>query len=524
MQPEPPQIPGLTEWRPFARGGLARVWRARQVSLDRPVAVKVYDTQLNDRGQRRRFLEESAAAGRLSAHPNVVTVHDAGILPDGRPYLLMELYTAGSLARWLKSEDKPSETRVRDLGVRLAGALAAAHAAGVLHRDLKPSNVLVDPYGEPALADFGLAVVHHHQLETGDDPVHATPAYAPPEVLRGQRATEAGDVYSLAATLHALLAGRPFRRLSGGPLTKTELLQLAEQPVPPLPQVGWHLVGVLAGALDADPAARPTAAAFRDQLAALDLGSADYRPRRARAAEPGGHARRRLLVPLALVAALLAIVGPFTAWRLTQADSSVVGGPVAAAARPVAPASAGSAEEAPTPADSSPSVDAAALLAGCRERVQTADRVLREAEVGIGHWNAHVQAQTDLNAGKITGPEMGAIFTRTRTAGPADLQRYAKAVRSHARAEGTCAPVAGARAELSTALSRCAGRAQAQRPVLRAAEDAMGDWHHHLMAMQASRQHYVHDAQFGWIRTWRAAPPHLNAWKDAVEGLDAPAC
>ena len=104
---EHPHIRGLSEWRPLARSGLAVVWEARQLSLSRLVAVKVYQSEL-DESDRDRFLREAAAAGRLSDHPGVVTVHDAGILSDDRPYLIMELYPGGSLTQWLKPENRPS--------------------------------------------------------------------------------------------------------------------------------------------------------------------------------------------------------------------------------------------------------------------------------------------------------------------------------------------------------------------------------------------------------------------------------
>ena len=129
---EHPHIRGLSEWRPIARGRLAVIWEARQMPLDRLVAVKVYQREL-DEDDRRRFLQE-AAAGRLSDHPGIVTTHDAGILPDDRPYLIMELCPGGSLIQWLEPENRPSEERVRQVGVRIADALAAVHARGVLHR------------------------------------------------------------------------------------------------------------------------------------------------------------------------------------------------------------------------------------------------------------------------------------------------------------------------------------------------------------------------------------------------------
>ena len=154
---EHPRIQGLSEWRLLASGGRSVVWAARQLTLDRPVAVKVYQREL-DEDDRRRFLREAAAA-RLSGHPGIVTTHDAGILTDDRPYLIMDLCSGGSLTEWLKPENRPSEERVRQVGVRIADALAAVHAGGVLHRDVKPANILIDSFGNPGLADFGLAAV-----------------------------------------------------------------------------------------------------------------------------------------------------------------------------------------------------------------------------------------------------------------------------------------------------------------------------------------------------------------------------
>ena len=96
----PPDIPSIGDWQPLARGGFATVWRARQLTLDRPVAVKVDDRTLETEVERRRFLGETKAAGNLSGHPGIVTVHDAGLLPDGHPYLIMKLCSGGSLTSW----------------------------------------------------------------------------------------------------------------------------------------------------------------------------------------------------------------------------------------------------------------------------------------------------------------------------------------------------------------------------------------------------------------------------------------
>ena len=202
-----PDIAGLSEWKLLSRAEPTEVWQARQLSPDRLVAVKVFQRELAD-DERRRFLREAAAAGRLSDHPGMVTTYDAGTLPDGRPYLIMELCPGGSLTEWLKPENRPSEEQVRQVGLRIADALAAAHACGVLHRNVTPANILIGDDGEPRLADFGLLAL----LGADADPAETPPVpsrYAPPEAFRMQPATESSDVFSLAATLYALLAGSP---------------------------------------------------------------------------------------------------------------------------------------------------------------------------------------------------------------------------------------------------------------------------------------------------------------------------
>ena len=181
------------------------VWQARQTTLNRLVAVKIDDRQLDSERERRRFLREAGAAGRMSGHAGIVTVHDAGILPDDRPYLVMELCPGGSLNTWVKREGKPGPAGVIEVGTRIADALAAAHAIGVIHRDIKPANILIDSYGNAGLADFGLAAIPEPDAAPAEAMEALTPAYAPPEVLAGEPATAAGDVYALSATLYLSL-------------------------------------------------------------------------------------------------------------------------------------------------------------------------------------------------------------------------------------------------------------------------------------------------------------------------------
>ena len=307
-----PDIPGIGDWQPLARGGFATVWRARQRTLDRPVAVKVDDRALHSESERRRFLGEAKAAGNLSGHPAIVTVHDAGILADGRPYLVMKLCSGGSLTNWLRVDNRQSVERICSVGARVADALAAAHEAGMLHRDVKPANILIDGYGNPGLADFGLAAP-----EPGSDS-SMTVAYAPPEVILGEAPSEAGDVYQLAATLYALLSGRPPSEHSGGSTSLADRVARLKEPPEPLPGVEDHLMRVLLDGLAFAPADRPTAAEFRDRLAAL---AAKYDG-------SGGPSRKRVRqVALTLVAAtvvsLLVVMLGGSSVYLYEIDRSV---------------------------------------------------------------------------------------------------------------------------------------------------------------------------------------------------------
>ncbi|WP_460367826.1 serine/threonine-protein kinase, partial [Actinocorallia lasiicapitis] len=218
---------------------------------------------------RERFAREFAAARSLSGHPHVVDLLAHGELADGRPYLVTEYCSGGSLAdRLARTGPLPADEAV-PLLAGVADALAVAHAVGVLHRDIKPANVLLTDRG-PALADFGPAIL------TGDPgrPTRAaTPAYAPPELFDTgyQPPTRAGDVYSLAATLYALLSGRPPHH-PGRPLPayvlRSHYRHARETPVPPIPGIPAALASLLREALHRHPASRPTAGEFHTLLTA----------------------------------------------------------------------------------------------------------------------------------------------------------------------------------------------------------------------------------------------------------------
>jgi serine/threonine-protein kinase len=193
-------------------GGMAEVFDAMDERLERPVAVKLLRAELSgDPGLRRRFEVEARAAARL-VHPNVVGVFDTGEAGD-RPYIVMERLPGATLADRLR-ERRMDEPETRRLASEVLGALAAAHAAGILHRDIKPSNILWARDGSAKVADFGIAK-GMESLPTGDitatNLVIGTPAYLAPERLLGRPATPRSDLWSLGAVLYEALAGvRPF--------------------------------------------------------------------------------------------------------------------------------------------------------------------------------------------------------------------------------------------------------------------------------------------------------------------------
>lgn len=203
-------VPGYRELARIGQGGFSVVYRAVQESFERSVALKVLTNADADEDAKRRFLREVRLASRLSGHPHVVTVLDTGTTRSGRPYLAMDLYEGGSMKERLKREGPltPAETAV--VGAKIADALAAAHALGVLHRDVKPNNILVSRFGEPALADFGVSVLLDSSSSASVLDVFS-PQHAAPELMTRGVPSPSSDVYALGSTLYELLTGHsPF--------------------------------------------------------------------------------------------------------------------------------------------------------------------------------------------------------------------------------------------------------------------------------------------------------------------------
>lgn len=194
----------------IARGGMGVVYKARQKSLDRLVAVKMLLFGALAKPEFiKRFRLEAAAAGGLD-HPNIVGVHEVGI-HEGQHFLVMDYVDGSNLARLIAGQPMPSRRAAAYLKT-IAEAVEFAHQRGILHRDLKPSNILIGSDDQPRVADFGLAKRLDGDVDlTLTGQVLGSPNYMPPEQAAGKRGnlTRAADVYSLGAILYQMLTGRP---------------------------------------------------------------------------------------------------------------------------------------------------------------------------------------------------------------------------------------------------------------------------------------------------------------------------
>ncbi|MBY8863395.1 protein kinase [Nocardia sp. CA2R105] len=257
---------GFEDAEEIGRGGFGVVYRCTQAELDRTVAVKILTAEL-DADNEARFFREQRAMGRLTGHPNIVTMLQAGTTVGGRPFLVMPFHPLGSLdARIREQGVLPPET-VLWIGVKIAGALESAHRLGILHRDVKPGNILLTDYGEPALTDFGIArIAGGFRTEKGT--VTGSPAFTAPEVLEGEAPTPAADVYGLGATLFCALTGHAaFERRSGENVV-TQFLRITTQPVPDLREHGFgeDVSELVVSAMSRDPRQRPPAVVLGEAI------------------------------------------------------------------------------------------------------------------------------------------------------------------------------------------------------------------------------------------------------------------
>ena len=430
--------------RHIANGGMASVWEANDELLGRSVAVKVLSPQFAaDDAARRRFTREARAAARLSTHPHVVTVYDAGE-HDGQAFLVMALYPGGTVADRIKA-GPVDRADALDWLEDAAGALDLAHGEGVVHRDVKPANLLLDAGDRVAVADFGIATAAWETSMTSTGLVLGTLAYLAPEQRAGSVATPASDRYALGLVARELLTG-------GRPQTEATPTVL-----PAAAEVA------LMHATAEDPERRPpTCAALVAELEAA-LGEED----RTAATQPLAPRPRALATPIPPV-------GEPTAAHAAHPSAPPTSRPARAATPPprrVAPAPAALAADGPPPRRSSSAkalvaLAVVALLVGI-------GAALAASQGGSGDPDARASPQTTEREPRTTTGERE-TSTSTSTPAPAPGPEPEPEPAPKAKPKPKADPEPTAPAPAAATKSRAALVAQNNAAYLRTKRDPAG--------------------------------------------------
>ncbi|HET7112509.1 MAG TPA: serine/threonine-protein kinase [Pyrinomonadaceae bacterium] len=319
--------------REIGTGGMGTVYLATHLGLERPVAVKIIKREFaGDADVADRFLREARTMAKLH-HPHAAMIFDAGNLPDGRHFIVMEFVEGETLSQVLAREGRFTPSRAVEIATQICEVLEEAHRLGIIHRDLKPSNILLGKRGVCVL-DFGVAKVLASSAEstathasTGSGQLVGTPRYMSPEQCLGQRVGARSDLYSLGVLLYEMLAGRP---PFIDPLQSALLVKQATAPAPPLPRLRQDIPRSLALAVHSLLAKRPedrprTAAAAKAllerSLVQPDRTLPDIEPLSSMvaAANPGRGILFRVGAPLVLVTTF----GALLAWGYTGQSASV---------------------------------------------------------------------------------------------------------------------------------------------------------------------------------------------------------
>ena len=318
--------------REIGTGGMGTVYLATHLGLERPVAVKIIKREFaSDSDVAERFLREARTMAKLR-HPHAAMIFDAGSLPDGRHFIIMELVEGETLSQALTREGRFSPHQAVQIATQVCDVLEEAHRLGIVHRDLKPSNIMLSHRGVCVL-DFGVAKVLASTAEstathasTGSGHLVGTPRYMSPEQCLGQRVGARSDLYSLGVLLYEMLAGRP---PFVDPLQSALLVKQATALPPPLPKLRQDIPRPLSLAVHSLLAKRPedrprTAAAAKSllerSLVQPERTLPDVEPLSSMVAatSPGRSIAFRVGAPLILVM----MFGAFLAWGYTGESAS----------------------------------------------------------------------------------------------------------------------------------------------------------------------------------------------------------
>jgi hypothetical protein len=277
--------PALQVIRPVGAGGMAQVFLAREPALRRLVAVKVMSGEHSTSAEARARFEREAQAVASLSHPNIVNVHSVGELDDGTPYFVMQFVEGRSFAERVRDEGPLSVAEARRVLGEVAGALATAHAHGIIHRDIKPANILhEESTGRALVSDFGIAAFGAITPTTGPASdvtapidmqltakgvIVGTPQYMSPEQLLREKVTDKTDVFSLGLVAHRLLVRSPppFEGATPYELMAAYGADTARRLTETRPDVDHELDELVARCLDRDADKRPTAAELAKRLA-----------------------------------------------------------------------------------------------------------------------------------------------------------------------------------------------------------------------------------------------------------------
>ena len=254
---QPPVLPGFSYLHVLGSGGFADVFLYEQNMPRRKVAVKVMLSEMVTDQVRQMFQAEANLMAQLSTHPSILTVYEAGVSSDGRPYLVME-FCSSALSERYRRERIPVPEVLR-VAIRVGSAIETAHRAGILHRDIKPSNILLTAYGHPVLSDFGIAASLADAVT--QEAVGMSIPWSAPEVLHDDTpGTVRSEVWAFAATVYTLLAGRSPFELPGEQNRPSDLMSRIDRArVQPIGRadVPASLERMLQAAMSRKPDARP---------------------------------------------------------------------------------------------------------------------------------------------------------------------------------------------------------------------------------------------------------------------------